>query len=79
MESIEPSEFSGSCTAIRINSTDTMCVLNDSDSTYGMLDFAVMGGFLKQPGCVIAVPEQDEDGNGDGLCYHTSSALAFTS
>ncbi len=77
VESYSQTRNTSSCSAIQISSTDTGCVLADPDSTVGMLDFAVMGGFLSTPGCVIPVPDVD-DGD-DPLCYHTSSFMAFTS
>ena len=65
-----------SCSTIQISSVDTICVLKDSDSTPGMRDFAVLGGFLTQNDCSIPVPDMDKE---DELCYHTSVAMAFTS
>lgn len=75
-ELYELTRQTSSCTGIQINSTDTMCVLQDEDSTVGMLDFALMGGFLTPNNCSIPIPDIDE---GDAFCYHTSAALVFTS
>ena len=77
VERFEQTQHSSSCTALRISLTDTGCVLADRDSTVGMLDFAVMGGFLSNPGCVIPVP--DIDNGEEEICYHTSIFMAFTS
>ena len=65
-----------SCSAIKINLTDAMCVLMDEDSTQGMRDFAWMQGFLDAASCQNIVTDGQ---GGEGLCYHTSSAMAFTS
>ena len=78
MELFGVTEQTGSCAAVQISSTDTICVIQDPDSSSGMLDFAFYGGFLSTPGCVIPVPDLDPEG-GDGLCYHTSVAMVFTS
>lgn len=80
MESFDVRSQTDSCSAIQIGSTDSMCVIQDKDSTPGMVDFAFYGGFLgaETNGCTIPVPEIDPE-TGDGLCYHTSVALAFTS
>lgn len=77
VESYSQTKNTNSCSAIQISSTSTGCVLADPDSTLGMLDFAVMGGFLNDQDCVIPVPDVDE--GDDPLCYHTSSFMAFTS
>lgn len=75
MELFELTQQTGDCAGIQINSTDTICVLMDSDSTVTMRDFAFMGGFLTLDVCSISVPDPSQD----ALCYHTSSAMAFTS
>ena len=67
-----------SCSAIRINYISTGCVLTDSDSTPGMVDLALKNGFLAEGGCALQVTDPDP-GTGDGICYHTSAAMAFTS
>ncbi len=78
MESFSVTEQASSCAAVQISSTDAMCVIQDADSTPGMIDFAFFGGFLYAQNCKIPVPEMDPEG-GDGLCYHTSVAMVFTS
>lgn len=75
MEVFALSEQASGCTGVVIGSTSTICVLSDPDSTVGMLDFATVGGFLSTPGCSVPAPDPAED----ALCYHTSSAMAFTS
>ena len=67
-----------SCSVIKINYVSTGCVLEDGDSTPGMLDLAVRNGFLAQPDCLLPVSDPDPN-SGDGICYHTSAAMAFTS
>ena len=79
MELFDVTNQTGSCSAIQISSTDAMCVIRDPDSTPGMVDFAFYGGFLTEQSCQIPVPDLDPENGGDGLCYHTSVAMAFTS
>lgn len=79
MQIIDVGEYTSGCTAVKINFIDSICVINDYNATPGMLDFALYGGFLTSASCSIPVPAQDDTGTGDGLCYHTSSAMAFTS
>lgn len=78
MEAFDVTAQAASCNAVQISSADAMCVIQDSDSTPGMIDFAFFGGFLYTPGCTIPVPDYDQN-TGDSLCYHTSVAMVFTS
>lgn len=65
-----------SCSGIRINSTGIECVLRDSDATPGMTDLAYRGYFMDTTGCEERPVGMD---NYDGVCYNTSSNMAFTS
>lgn len=76
VELFEQTRSASGCSAIKISLIDTGCVLADPDSTVGMLDFAVMGGFLNDTACVLPVPDPNEE---DEICYHTSVYMAFTS
>jgi len=80
METFDVSSQADGCTAVQIGLINSMCVIQDKDSTPGMVDFAFYGGFLgaETNGCQIPVPEIDPE-TGDGLCYHTSVAMVFTS
>ncbi len=80
MESFDVRSQTDGCTAVQIGLINSMCVIQDKDSTPGMVDFAFYGGFLgaETNGCTIPVPEIDPE-TGDGLCYHTSVAMVFTS
>lgn len=61
------------CTGIKINSVDTMCVLKDPDSTNMMLNWANHNGFL-------STCDRNLSGNGyDSVCYHTNINAAFSS
>lgn len=77
VELFDQTQGASGCTGIKISSVDTGCVLADPDSTVGMLDYAVMGGFLATPGCVLPVPDPGE--GEEEICYHTSIFMAFTS
>ena len=63
-----------SCSAVKINLMDSLCIIRDGDATPGMLDLALDGYFLAQGLCEKFVGDGDDD-----LCYNTSSNLAFTS
>ncbi len=62
-----------SCVTI-ISHNDSACVKNDPDSSHTMKDFARWGYFLG--GCDRQRTGVDFE---DGICYHTSSNLVFTS
>ena len=80
MEAFDVTEHTSSCSAVKINFASSGCVLADGDSTPGMMDLAIYGGFLNTDNCDFAVldPNPETPGN-DGICYHTSAAMAFTS
>ena len=80
METFDVRSQADGCSAVQIGLTNSMCVIQDKDSTPGMVDFAFYVGFLgsETNGCQIPVPEIDPE-TGDGLCYHTSVAMVFTS
>ncbi|MGM9523803.1 MAG: hypothetical protein ACI3VU_05265 [Faecousia sp.] len=64
-----------SCSYLKIGFSDKACVENDTDSTEKMMRLALTGVF--SDGCElppIFAPEGD-----DGICYHTSINMAFTS
>lgn len=64
-----------SCSFLKIGFSDKACVDNDKDSTEQMRRLALIGVF--SDGCEnppIFAPEGD-----DGICYHTSINMAFTS
>ena len=63
-----------SCVGIKINLADSVCVMNDPDSTNMMRNWAKRNGFLSGA-CRIDMSGYRED----GLCYHTSINAAFTS
>jgi hypothetical protein len=64
-----------SCTSIKINLFSAECVIDDPDSTYEMMNWAMRGGFLGSGECMI-----DMSGyRNDSVCYHTSVNAAFTS
>lgn len=64
-----------SCSYLKIGFNDGDCVDKDSDATEKMKRLAASGIF--SDGCLtppIFAPEGD-----DGICYHTSINMAFTS
>ncbi len=75
MELFALTQEASGCTGVQIGSIDAICVMADGDSTDTMVDFAADGGFLNTDVCADAVPSPELD----ALCYHTSSAMAFTS
>ena len=77
-ETYELTRNTSSCSVIKINFVSTGCVLADGDSTPGMIDLALMNGFLTQNDCILPVSDPDPE-TGEGICYHTSAAMAFTS
>lgn len=59
----------------KINSLDSMCVLNDSDGV-PVWDYAFDGWFAPGHCAEEWTAGMDSD---DGICYHTSINQAFTS
>lgn len=60
----------------KINSLDSLCVLNDSDGEGAMWDWALDGWFA--PGHCESEWTAGMDSN-DGICYHTSVNQTFAS
>ena len=58
----------------KINSLSSQCVIEDSDSG-AMRDWAEVGWFV-DGNCTEAAEGMEFD---DGICYHTSVQIAFTS
>ncbi len=74
MESFGVTQMLTNCT-LKIGFADAMCVLNDENSTHNMLNLAVFGTFTANE-CAEYPQNTDND---EGVCYHTSVNLAFTS
>lgn len=81
--SVEIERFSltdqlASCAGLKINLSNSQCVLNDPDATNQMKSMAYIGMFLSSDanGCAIAPTGMD---GSDGICYHTNVNMAFTS
>lgn len=74
MESFMLNQQIASCSVIQISFTNSECVLKDPDSTGHMKDLAMAGFFFE--GCSERPIGSSED---DGICYHTSMNMAFTS
>ena len=64
-----------SCAFLKIGFSDVSCVLNDSDRTDHMERLANAGVFYG--GC--SLPPEFATEISDGICYHTSVNMAFTS
>ncbi len=65
--------------SVMIGFQDQMCILRDEDSTGTMKDYAVKGYFSPDPaiGCGGRhITDMDFE---DGVCYHTSVNLIFSS
>lgn len=60
--------------SIQISFTDSMCVINDPDSSTIMKDLAWSGFFGN--GCQMSAAGMEED---DSICYHTNANATFTS
>ena len=74
MESFGVTQMLTNCT-LKIGFNSMECVLNDENSTLSMWELA-MAGYFYVGGCEIPPNGVDHD---DGVCYHTSVNLAFTS
>ena len=61
------------CNAVRISSTDQMCVFRDPDSTTQMKQLAAQGMF--STGCDILCKLQ----SADGICYFKNMHMVFSS
>ncbi|MBP3412275.1 MAG: hypothetical protein J6K89_03365 [Oscillospiraceae bacterium] len=59
---------------LQIAYNNSQCVIKDPDASDDMKDQAVAGVFVSE--CDEFIKGQDYD---DGICYHTSVNLAFTS
>ena len=59
---------------IQIGLTDSMCIINDPDSTTIMKDLAWSGFF--GDGCEMQAAGMEPD---DSICYHTNANATFTS
>ncbi|MBQ4565478.1 MAG: hypothetical protein IJA48_03930 [Oscillospiraceae bacterium] len=74
MESFRLAQQITSCGALRINLTDSACVLGSPDATEEMKRLALAGCFLD--GCLLPVTGMDMD---DGYCVMTNVNVAFSS
>ena len=75
MESFGITQMLTSCT-LKIGFANQQCVLDDENATFDMWDLA-MNGYFSPLGCEGWYPDNvDFD---EGVCYHTSVNLAFTS
>lgn len=74
VERFELTQRLSNCSLL-IGFQDRMCVLQDDDSTVSMRNMAVSGYFTAQ-GCTKYPMNQDAD---EGVCYHTSVNLVFSS
>ena len=64
-----------SCTGKKIGFNNSACVENDRDASEQMKTLAQAGWFI-DGACTASAVGMDEK---DGICYHTSTSLAFTS
>ena len=64
--------------SVMIGLQDQRCILKDEDSTNQMKNYAVKGYFSADPyiGCGKPITNMDHE---DGICYHTSVNLVFSS
>lgn len=62
-----------SCTGIKINFVDALCVLRDPHATNTMKNWAQRNGFLS------SCPRDLSGDKYDSICYHTSINAAFSS
>ena len=64
----------------KIGFLNSECVLNDSDATWDMKDYAIQGFFQSgadgKPGCGTVAIGMD---GFDKICYHTNTKAAFNS
>ena len=61
--------------SVMIGLTDLKCILKDEDSTSDMKNYA-MAGFFTAEHCSKYITDMDHQ---DGICYHTSVNLVFSS
>ena len=74
MESFGVTQMLSNCSLL-IGFQDSTCVLQDTDSTIAMRNMA-QAGFFTANGCDWYPMNMDFD---QGVCYHTSVNLAFSS
>ena len=74
MESFGITQMLSSCT-LRIGFRDSDCVLNDENATFDMWDLAA-NGYFSAGACSWYPQNSDFE---EGVCYHTSVNLAFSS
>ena len=74
MESFMLNQQIASCPGVKIGLTDMACVLTDPDAPPAMKNLAMAGYFFD--GCSWTAEGGSFE---DGICYHTSINLAFTS
>ncbi len=74
MESFGVTQMLSNCT-LRIGFQDENCVLNDTDSTDDMKILA-WNSYFNAGACAWYPQDQDFE---EGVCYHTSVNLAFSS
>ena len=74
MESFGVSQMLSSC-SMKIGFRDADCVLNDENSTFDMWELA-WNGYFSAGSCDFYPHNSDFE---DGVCYHTSVNLAFSS
>ena len=74
MESFGVSQMLAGCSML-IGFRDSMCVLMDDNSTEDMWELA-LNGFFSAGDCTEYPFNSDYE---DGVCYHTSVNLAFSS
>ena len=63
------------CDTIKVGFKSSDCVKNDTDLPVTVRDLAFEGDFIEGD-CVESALQMDGD---DGICYHTSANMAFTS
>ena len=74
MESFGVTQMLSNC-SLQIGFSDSACVLKDTDSTIAMRNMA-LAGFFTGGNCDWYPMNNDND---QGVCYHTSVNLAFSS
>ena len=65
--------------SVLIGFLDQMCILKDTDSTPNLKTYAANGVFSPDPNIGCGDNYIDDKDFEDGLCYHTSVNLIFTS